>query len=1111
MAKKFILHKNTAPAGSAPAAASAPIEAGEPALPRIVDLAEFLAALPAGETLTCPICRATCATDDVLFIAQHANLPHDLVLGPGQAYRFRPTRFTPDGAALDPLGVITTETACPACHAAWNTPGDAPATPLPRTPATPRDKNAPERLPPALATMDGIRKLVAEVVALVNRTGSARILGEVNARQYAELCRRANARLALCQQFIQNHQPGAALDQAEQPPPLMELSATLPFADLSQWGQLCARNRWTVAEPVDSTAVAEVQAGIAEARKLEPALRALRAAVRRNLPYEALCVLRTLLQLEPDTPFWGEDVAAFERTRQRELLASATSAIEEEDLAALTAPAIELAGPWLDPPAAELRQRVQTAFDRLRRTDATQRGLTLTAQFVAACAAQDFDTAHATHSALTAVCAEGFYQTDADARQYMAQAQVWFKDVAAQRAADAAFGRDLAALTDAVAKPAAMAEVERLYQEIRGTGRAGPAELMAQADLLIQRHHARCRQRQRLLLSAKVAGAAAALLLLGSAGWTLARRHYRTAACARLTQCLKSEDLAAFDQEHASLTHGLGRVLGLAPTTYPPLAGLSARRDELASRLQDRTSALGTALAALQQDQARHFTLSASAFLPLLARAKQAARTINDLAAIEAVETPWRADQNARLTQALATLPTLAPPDSNIFATLPFPAATQQVAHYVTQVEAVAGLLGADKQELAKIAPYLTIASACRSNQAIRVSTLQGAATATTLNSYLDTLVRYTDRFTNDTLSVHLAEILASRKEYRTALHVAAELQLQSAVLATNSAWAQARQGILGLRENKALNNLRWICRKDTSELLFLLEREKPEPNFHGTWAECYQPLSGDTAPLFQRARVTDTPVFNQGISDQPSRLWHHTEIINDMLARAVNINATAEGERFLEEKFRQIGAAPIWNNSRAPGTNDLPNIAFQIQFLSFLAEQLVRVSPWPEWQVIFAELRSADMPEANWICLNSGDIKRINQAGTLALPRIFGPGGQLARLQVRRAAADVLARTPLAWAGYATLDQPPRFCWQTATPPADFIVLRLDATRTRMIAVAAGTPAQPCLPLIPGEPLLAWSDGDATAPKNAAIRQTTGLAEAATLLPPWYPAPPAP
>ena len=62
------------------------------------------------------------------------------------------------------------------------------------------------------------------------------------------------------------------------------------------------------------------------------------------------------------------------------------------------------------------------------------------------------------------------------------------------------------------------------------------------------------------------------------------------------------------------------------------------------------------------------------------------------------------------------------------------------------------------------------------------------------------------------------------------------------------------------------------------------------------------------------------------------------------------------------------------------------------------------------------------------------------------------------------------------------------------------------------MIAIDAGSPDKPRLPLIPGEPVLAWSDGAATTAKNAEIGRSVNIADPATiipLVPTWYPTDP--
>jgi hypothetical protein len=1066
---------------------------------------DFTARLPPAAPVVCPRCHAAFAPEETLFLANHSELPCDLVLGPGNPYRFRPTRFQPDGTAIDPRGEPTTATACPACHAAL-----APSEPAPPRPAA-RDRNAPERLPPNLASVEGVRKLVAEILAVLNRTGNARVLGDVNARQYAELCRRANARLSLCRQFLADQQPAAAFDQAEQPPRLLDLCAILPFADADQWAQLCARNRWAVPERVDTAAAAEVEACYATAETFEPAFRALRRTVLSHLPAEALRVLRTLRLMDPENPAWPEDIAAFEAARQAALFEAAAKAIEAEDVATLSGLCAELDGPWQIAPDAELLSIARSELARLRTVDGARRGDAAVATFAAACATQDLEAAAAARAELTALQQDHLYQPGEAARAQLEAGRSWFEEASARREAEAVFARDVAALSEAVRQPEAAAEVERLRETLRAAGREPPSELAAQADRIVQRHHLRQRLRRQTLAAARIAAILVALaalaLLLGQA--LLARQ--RQALTQQLEQALQSRNLTAFDQALADARHGVGGLFGARLTGTPAVTALRARREDLATTMQSRSAAYRSALETLRQIQSGAFLAPASQVLTVLAAAKASAQpgVIEELAAINRFEESWRADQNARLARSLERLPTLAPPPADVFVLQPFAVATQQVAQYCAQVDEAAGLLGANPKELEKVEPFVAAALPGRSNLQVRLAALRDASSATSLNAYLDVLVRYTDRFTNDTLSTGLALPLASRREYRAALTATADYRQQLSIVATNDAWPQLRAALLKLRDTRALNDLRWVRRKDTGELLFQMDREKAEPNSHGKWAECYLPLSGDTAPLFKKLRVLDEPPYNMGFADGPSRPWHHTEIVNDILTGVLPIARADEGARFVETLFRRIGTAAVWSGSGAPGTNELPNVAFQVQFLVFLAEPMSRLSPFPEWKQIFDELRVADIPQANWICLRSGDVKRINQDGAKALTAIFGSGGLLTRLELRRAALAQLERTPLVWAGYVDFGNPALLHGQSPAPPAGLVVLRPDANRVFTVAVDAGTPGALRLPLIPGEPVLAWSDGAATAPRTAEMAKSVGLADeaaAAGLLPVWYP-----
>jgi len=75
------------------------------------------AALSVRSDLTmCPYCWHRFKPEDVLFIANHPDLMGDPVLGPEELQRFLPSRFTPEGLALDSGGIVCPDMACPRCH-----------------------------------------------------------------------------------------------------------------------------------------------------------------------------------------------------------------------------------------------------------------------------------------------------------------------------------------------------------------------------------------------------------------------------------------------------------------------------------------------------------------------------------------------------------------------------------------------------------------------------------------------------------------------------------------------------------------------------------------------------------------------------------------------------------------------------------------------------------------------------------------------------------------------------------------------------------------------------------------------------------------------------------
>jgi hypothetical protein len=71
---------------------------------------------PERSPLACPYCWSRFPAEGVFFIAAHPKLMGDPVLGDEEPRRFLPTRFTPEGLALDDEGAVCTDMACPVCH-----------------------------------------------------------------------------------------------------------------------------------------------------------------------------------------------------------------------------------------------------------------------------------------------------------------------------------------------------------------------------------------------------------------------------------------------------------------------------------------------------------------------------------------------------------------------------------------------------------------------------------------------------------------------------------------------------------------------------------------------------------------------------------------------------------------------------------------------------------------------------------------------------------------------------------------------------------------------------------------------------------------------------------
>jgi len=77
---------------------------------------DYIGDIDESKIIICPHCWHKFAIEDFLFIARHQSLIGDSVLGEEAQQRFFPSRFTPEGNAIDSAGTSCPDMACPHCH-----------------------------------------------------------------------------------------------------------------------------------------------------------------------------------------------------------------------------------------------------------------------------------------------------------------------------------------------------------------------------------------------------------------------------------------------------------------------------------------------------------------------------------------------------------------------------------------------------------------------------------------------------------------------------------------------------------------------------------------------------------------------------------------------------------------------------------------------------------------------------------------------------------------------------------------------------------------------------------------------------------------------------------
>ena len=123
---------------------------------------------------------------------------------------------------------------------------------------------------------------------------------ETFATEYLRFCREAGQRLESCAAMLEKGSDYQALQLAETEPPLLDLIATLSFAEAREWGELCLANQLPVAEKFDLKAVQALDSLYSKGiNPSHPLYKDYRAAVTSRDDAKALQIIRSIVRLNP--------------------------------------------------------------------------------------------------------------------------------------------------------------------------------------------------------------------------------------------------------------------------------------------------------------------------------------------------------------------------------------------------------------------------------------------------------------------------------------------------------------------------------------------------------------------------------------------------------------------------------------------------------------------------------------------------------------------------------------------------------------------------------------------------------------------------------------------
>jgi hypothetical protein len=336
--------------------------------------------------------------------------------------------------------------------------------------------------------------------------------------KYGELCHEANVRLRRCEEFLKQGLRSEAIHLAEQSPALLDVVATLDFAERPQLLDVVDMYFQQPPEPLLLDVAAHLNEAYALQEPLQKLLDQHRLFALARCPLrDRLGVLRKLADLDSATPYWEDDILDMEKARQDEMDAESRTASAAGNVAVLQALASEAQNPtWRSEFPAGLLKSLKSRGSQTSKRKASGRLEELCGELHAAFSALDVASARRCREVWQQAALVAKLPADHPLAVDIAPVMGWLEDQDRHAAEEAAFAAGTAALEQALDRDdASTEELRRLHLPIERLNRSLPELLERRFNNRVRTLETGQARKRKLIATGTVA---AAVIVVGSIG-----------------------------------------------------------------------------------------------------------------------------------------------------------------------------------------------------------------------------------------------------------------------------------------------------------------------------------------------------------------------------------------------------------------------------------------------------------------------------------------------------------------------------------------------------------------------------------------------------------------